>query len=57
MIRRLLSVLLGAAIAIEADRWWERRRAHYTPNALTGRLLDTVNRRLERRSGGTGTEA
>jgi hypothetical protein len=49
MIKRLLSIALGAALALELDRWWTRRRARLTPNALTGSLLNKVNERLESR--------
>jgi hypothetical protein len=49
MIKRILSLALGAALALEFDRWWARRRTRFTPNALTGSLLDKVNSRLESR--------
>jgi hypothetical protein len=49
MIKRLLSIALGAALALELDRWWTHRRARLTPNALTGSLLNKVNERLESR--------
>jgi hypothetical protein len=51
MIRRLLSIVLGAALVLQFERWWETRRARYSPNALTGSLLDKVNTRLERKQG------
>jgi hypothetical protein len=47
MIKRLLAVFAGAAVALQLDRWWNKRRARFTPNALTGSLLDKVNERLE----------
>jgi hypothetical protein len=47
MLKKLLSVMVGAAAALQFDRWWSRRRAQLTPNALTGSLLDKINRRLE----------
>jgi hypothetical protein len=52
MIKRLLSVLIGAALALELQRWWESRRDRFTPNALTGSLLDKVNSRLEAKRSG-----
>ena len=54
MIKRLLSILIGAALALELQRWWDSRRARYTPNALAGSFLDMVNARLEaKRPGAT----
>jgi hypothetical protein len=47
MIRRFLGIALGAALALQLDRWWDARKARFTPNALTGSLLDKVNQRLE----------
>jgi hypothetical protein len=47
MIKRLLAVLLGAAVILQIDKWWGERKARFTPNALTGSLLDKVNERLE----------
>lgn len=48
-VRKLLLVVLGAVIVLQFDRWLESKRAQLTPNALTGKLLDSVNDRLERR--------
>ncbi|HVF52650.1 MAG TPA: hypothetical protein VNC78_03480 [Actinomycetota bacterium] len=50
MIKRLLLIALGAAAALEADRWWGRQRQRFTPNAVTGAFLDKLNRSLENRS-------
>jgi hypothetical protein len=47
MIKRLLGIALGAALALQFDRWWDARKARLTPNALTGSFLDKVNERLE----------
>ena len=47
MIKGLFWMAVGAAGALQADKWLEKRKAQYSPNALTGRLLDTVNARLE----------
>ena len=52
MIKGLFWMAVGAAGALQADKWLEKRKAQYSPNALTGRLLDTLNARLE---GGRGT--
>jgi hypothetical protein len=52
MIKRLLSVVLGAILALEWDRWWDKRRSRYTPNAITGRVLDSINQRIEARRSG-----
>jgi hypothetical protein len=59
MIKKLFGVVVGAAAALQFDRWWSRRRTQLTPNALTGSLLDKINRRLESnqsraKSGGSG---
>ena len=51
MIRRLFWIALGAAAALQLDRWLEARKARFTPNALTGSLLDKVNQRLEAKRG------
>lgn len=47
MIKRLFWIAVGAAIALQFDRWWQARREHFTPNALTGTFLDSLNRKLE----------
>jgi hypothetical protein len=52
MIKRLLSVILGAALALEFQRWWERRRERLRVGALTGSLLDKLNAQLESRRAG-----
>jgi hypothetical protein len=49
MIKRLLALVIGAALTLELDRWWARRRSRYTPSALTTNLLNKVNDRLEAR--------
>ncbi|HVL64310.1 MAG TPA: hypothetical protein VM573_03970 [Actinomycetota bacterium] len=50
MLRRLFWITFGAAIALQIDRWWRAQRSRFTPNALTGSLLDALNRRLEERN-------
>jgi hypothetical protein len=47
MFKRLFWVVLGAVAALQADRWLREQKGRFTPNALTGTLLDKVNRRLE----------
>ena len=53
MIKRLLLVALGAAGALQLDRWLEQKRAKFSPSAVTGSMLDKINQRLEakRRTG------
>jgi hypothetical protein len=47
MIKSLLWVAVGAAAALELDKWLEKRKEKYRPSALTGTLLDKVNAKLE----------
>lgn len=47
MIKGLFWIAVGAAGALQADKWLEKRKAQFSPNAVTGRLLDTANSRLE----------
>jgi hypothetical protein len=47
MIKRLLAITFGAALVLQLDKWWGTRKGRFTPNALTGSLLDKVNERLE----------
>ncbi len=47
MIKRLLLIALGAAAALQLERTLERMRLRLSPNAVTGTLLDKLNRRLE----------
>lgn len=49
MIKSILWAAVGAAAALEADKWLEKRKEKYRPSALTGTLLDKVNSKLERR--------
>ena len=48
MLKSVFWVALGAAGALQADRWLERRKAKFTPHAITGTMLDKVNDRLEK---------
>lgn len=47
MLRRFFWVAVGAAGALQADRWMRSKRARFTPHALTGTLLDKINTKLE----------
>lgn len=53
MLKRLFWVALGAAGALQVDRWLREKRASLTPNALTGSVLDKVNQRLEAKNQAT----
>ena len=55
MIKRLFLLALGAAAALQIDRWLEKKRAQWSPSAVTGSMLDKINQRLEakQRSGST----
>ena len=55
MIKRLFWIALGAAGALQLDRWLEQKRAKFSPHAVTGSVLDKINQRLEakQRSGST----
>lgn len=48
MLKPLFWVAVGAAGALQADRWLEERKARFTPHAITGTMLDKVNDRLEK---------
>ncbi len=48
MLKPLFWVAVGAAGALQADRWLARRKSRFTPHALTGTMLDKVNSRLEK---------
>jgi hypothetical protein len=47
MLRRLFWIVLGAVGALQMDRWLRQKRAQFTPNAITGTVLDKINQRLE----------
>jgi hypothetical protein len=47
MIKRLFWISVGAAGALQVDRWLRAKKASFTPNALTGTVLDKINERLE----------
>ncbi len=47
MLRRLFWIAVGAAAALQLDRWVSRHRSRFMPSAVTGTLLDLVNERLE----------
>ena len=48
MLKPLFWVAVGAAGALQADRWLEKRKARFTPHAITGSMLDKENSRLEK---------
>lgn len=47
MLRRLFWIAVGAAGALQADRWLRQQKDRFRPNAITGTLLDKVNQKLE----------
>ena len=49
MIKRLFWVVLGAAGALQADKWLQQQKDRVRPSALTGTLLDATNKRMEKR--------
>jgi hypothetical protein len=51
LARKLFWIVVGAAGALEADRWLSRQKVRLSPHALTSNLFDTLNQRLEQRSG------
>jgi hypothetical protein len=51
MIKALFGIVLGAFLAFALDEWMEKMWARYRPQAVTGTLLDKVNRRLEENRG------
>jgi hypothetical protein len=51
MFKALFGIVLGAFLAFALDEWMEKMWARYRPQAMTGTLLDTVNRRLEENRG------
>jgi hypothetical protein len=54
MLRRIFWILVGVIAALQADRWFRERRRRFTPNAITGSLLDKINERLEANRNRTG---
>jgi hypothetical protein len=53
MIKSVFWVAVGAAGALQADRWFEKRKAKFTPNAVAGSMLDRLNRSLEKKQATT----
>lgn len=47
ILRSLFWGAVGALGALALDRWIEQRRQRWSPNAVTGRLLDALNDKLE----------
>jgi len=50
MVKSIFWVAVGAAGALQADRWMRQKRDRWAPSAVTGTLLDKVNRKLESRT-------
>jgi hypothetical protein len=53
MIKSVFWVAVGAAGALQADRWLAKRKAKFTPNAVAGSMLDRINRSLEKKQATT----
>ena len=53
MIKSVFWVAVGAAGALQADRWLEKRKAKFTPNAVAGSMLDRINKSLEKKQATT----
>ncbi len=47
MIKLLFWIVVGAILALQGERWLSGLKARFSPNAVTGKFLDQVNRRLE----------
>lgn len=47
MLKLFFWIAVGAAGALQADRWLSRQRSQWSPSAVTTRLLDSVNEKLE----------
>ncbi len=47
MIKSLFWTVVGAAGALQADRWLSKRKDKLGSSSVTGRLLDATNRKLE----------
>jgi hypothetical protein len=54
VFRKLFWIAVGVIGALEADRWLNRQKVRLSPHAMTSSFLDTLNERLEQRSGGRG---
>ena len=53
MIKSLFWVAVGAAGALQAERWLGSLRIRLSPQAVTGKFLDGLNNKLEeKRAGG-----
>ena len=50
MVKSIFWVAVGAAGALQADRWMRQKRDRWAPSAVTGTLLDKVNKKLESRT-------
>jgi hypothetical protein len=52
MIKAILLMALGAAGALQAERWLGGLAQRVSPRALTDGMLERANRRLERERSG-----
>ena len=56
MIKALFWAAIGAAGALQGERWFGGLRKRFSPHAVTDALLDKVNAKLENgRYGGSGS--
>jgi hypothetical protein len=53
MIKSVFWVAVGAAGALQADRWLAKGKAKFTPNAVAGSMLDRINKSLEKKQATT----
>lgn len=49
MIKRIFWVVLGAAGALQADKWLQQQKDRFRPSALTTTVLEATNKRMEKR--------
>lgn len=49
MIKRIFWVVVGAAGALQADKWLQQQKDRFRPSALTTTILETTNKRMEKR--------
>ena len=54
MLKRLFWIGVGAAAALQADRWLGAKKAKLSPSGMTSTLLDNVNQRLESKRASSG---
>ena len=49
MIKRIFWVVVGAAGALQADKWLQQQKDRFRPSALTTTVLEATNKRMEKR--------